>query len=99
MGFNDILKKLFGDKAKRDMRELSPYVEKINTEWERMKNLSNDELRAVSLGLQERIRDRISGDEERISSLKEDIEVRKIPVEEREKIFQYIVKTHNSILI
>lgn len=97
MGFNDILKKLFGDKAKRDMRELSPYVEKINTEWERMKNLSNDELRAVTVGLQERIRDRISGDEERISSLKKDIEVRKIPVEEREKIYTEIDKIEEDI--
>ena len=26
MGFNDILKKLFGNKSQRDLREIQPYV-------------------------------------------------------------------------
>ena len=30
MGFNDILKRLFGNKADRDMKELLPIVSKVN---------------------------------------------------------------------
>ena len=47
MGFNDILKSLFGNKSDRDMKELRPIVGTINAEWEKVRNLSNDELRAV----------------------------------------------------
>ena len=37
MGFNDILKKLFGNKAQRDLKEIEPYVEKIKTAYEKIK--------------------------------------------------------------
>ena len=51
MGFNDVLKKLFGNKSDRDMKELMPIVGKVNAEWNKIKNLSNDELREVANGL------------------------------------------------
>ena len=35
MGFNDILKKLFGNKAQRDLKEIEPYVEKIKTAYKK----------------------------------------------------------------
>ena len=44
MGFNDILKSLFGNKADRDMKEIKPIVAKVNAEWEKVKKLSHDEL-------------------------------------------------------
>ena len=40
MGFNDILKRLFGNKADRDMKELLPIVSKVNAEWEKIKGVS-----------------------------------------------------------
>ena len=48
MGFNDILKSLFGNKSDRDMKELMPIVAKVNAEWEKLKSISADELRAVA---------------------------------------------------
>ena len=30
MGINDFLKKLFGNKSQRDLREIQPIVDKIN---------------------------------------------------------------------
>ena len=45
MGFNDILKRLFGNKADRDMKELLPIVSKVNAEWEKIKGVSHDELK------------------------------------------------------
>ena len=46
MTFNDILRKLFGNKSQRDMREIQPYVERIKQEYEKIKQLDNDSLRA-----------------------------------------------------
>ena len=43
MGFNDILKKFFGNKAQRDLKEIEPWVEKIKHAYENIKTLSNDE--------------------------------------------------------
>ena len=45
MGFNDILKKLFGNKSQRDLREIQPYVDRILAEYAKIESLSNDELR------------------------------------------------------
>ena len=70
MGFNDILKSLFGNKSDRDMKELRPIVGKINAEWEKVRNLSNDELRAVSAGLKKQLREHVKAEEDEIASLK-----------------------------
>ncbi len=59
MGFNDILKKLFGNKSDRDMKELLPIVAKVNAEWEKIKGLSHDELRAVAEDLKKQVREYI----------------------------------------
>ena len=73
MGFNDILKKLFGNKAMRDLKEIEPYVEKIKAAYEKVKALTNDELRALSAQLQQRIVDNVADENARISTLKAEI--------------------------
>ena len=45
MGFNDFLKKIFGNKSQRDLREIQPIVAEINKIYPTLENLSNDELR------------------------------------------------------
>ena len=42
---NSLLKKFFGSKAERDLKELTPFVGLINTEFEKLSGLSNDALR------------------------------------------------------
>ena len=46
MGFNDILKALFGNKSTRDLKKLVPMVDKIKAVYPEIEKLSNDELRA-----------------------------------------------------
>ena len=46
MGLNDILKKLFGNKSTRDMKEIQPWVQKVKDAYPEIEKLSNDELRA-----------------------------------------------------
>jgi len=44
--FNSLVKKLFGDKNTRVLKDLNPLVGIINEEYEKLINLSDDELRA-----------------------------------------------------
>ena len=84
MGFNDVLKKLFGNKSDRDMKELMPIVGKVNAEWNKIKNLSNDELREVANGLKVKIKEHIREEETEIADLKRKVEEEKPTIEERE---------------
>ena len=46
MGFNEFLTKLFGNKSQRDLKEITPYVEKVKAVYPSIKELSNDERKA-----------------------------------------------------
>ena len=45
MGFNNLLKSLFGDKSTRDMKQIQPIVEKVKAAYPEIKALTNDQLR------------------------------------------------------
>jgi preprotein translocase subunit SecA len=96
MGFNDILKKLLGNKAQRDLKEIEPYVEKIKQAYEKVKNLSNDELRALSADLQKRIEDAVLTENNRILELKTSIE--DVDIDLREKVYAEIDKLEIDIV-
>ncbi len=97
MGFNDIMKKLFGNKSDRDMKELLPIVGKVNAEWEKIKNLSHDELRGVTDDLKAKIRAHIGEEEKEISALKRQIEEEQPTIERREEIYDRIDKLEEEI--
>ena len=53
----DFLKKLFGTKSDRDMKELNPIVDGIQKVYEQIALLSNDELRAKTASFKQQIAD------------------------------------------
>jgi preprotein translocase subunit SecA len=95
MGFNDVLKKVFGNKAQRDLKEIEPYVEKIKNAYEKVVTLSNDELRALTSALQVRIQEFVAPEVSRIDELKSTIEEQEI--NQREKIYIEIDKLEKEI--
>ncbi|WP_285826605.1 preprotein translocase subunit SecA [Bacteroides acidifaciens] len=97
MGFNDILKSLFGNKADRDMKELRPIIEQVNLEWEKIKVLTHDELRAVTVGMKQQVHEYIRAEEEEIQALKRQVEEEKPSIEEREKIYDRIDSLEEQI--
>ncbi len=97
MGFNDVLKKLFGNKSDRDMKELLPIVGQVNAEWEKLKGLSHDELREVANGLKAKIKAHIREEEEEIVALKKRVEEEKPSIEEREEIYNRVDKLEDEI--
>ena len=96
MAFNDILKKLFGNKAQRDLKEIEPFVNKIKEAYEKIKLLSNDDLRALSDDLKQRIIDYVQAENTRIQELKSTIETTEI--DQREKIYKEIDKLEKEII-
>ena len=96
MGLNDFLKKLFGNKSTRDMKEIQPWVKKINDAYPAIEKLSNDELRAKTNELKKYIKDSALEEEAKIKELKEKVET--LELEEREDIFNQIDKLEKAIL-
>ncbi|MDR1274466.1 MAG: preprotein translocase subunit SecA [Odoribacteraceae bacterium] len=97
MGFNDILKSLFGNKSDRDMKELLPIVARVNAEWEKVKQLDDNGLRAVTAELKARIRERVKEEQDEIVALKARVENEKPTIEEREEIYNRVDKLEEQV--
>lgn len=95
MGLGDLFKKIMGNKAQRDMKEISPEVEKIKAAYENIKTLSNDELRARTEVLKAKIQDAVAPENNRIAELKASIEETELHL--REKIYNEVDKLEKEI--
>jgi len=95
MGFNDFLGKILGNKGQRDLKEISPFVDKIKAVYEEIVALSNDELRARTETLKTRIQEFVEPEVSRIAELKASIEETEIDL--REKIYAEIDKLEKEI--
>ena len=51
----DFISKLFGSKSVRDVKGIMPIVEKVKAEFAKLGDLTNDELRAKTIGFKETI--------------------------------------------
>ena len=96
MGFNEFIGKLFGNKNTRDMREIQPWVEKIKKAYPAIEKLDNDELRAKTQELKERIKQSATEENARIAELKAKVE--ETEIEEREQLFNEIDKQETAVL-
>ena len=96
MGFNEIISKIFGNKASRDMKEIQPWVEKVKAAYPAISALSNDELRAASAALKAKIQGSATEERAKIEALKASIE--NTELEKREAIFAQIDKLEKEVL-
>ena len=96
MGFNEFISKLFGNKASRDMREIQPWVEKVKAVYPTIAAMSNDELRAATQALKEKIQNTVTAERARIAELKASIE--NTELEKRESVFNLIDKLEKEVL-
>ncbi|MFZ4427007.1 MAG: preprotein translocase subunit SecA [Saprospiraceae bacterium] len=83
------LKKLFGTKYERDVRNFSPTVEEINQIGAELRSLENDALRQKTLDFRERIAAYLSEIDEAIA-LQHTAAADTEDLEEKERIFAYI---------
>ncbi len=96
MNLGKILKSLFGDKSSRDMKLIQPIVDKVKAEYENIKTLSNDELRAKTAEIKQKVHDAGKEQRDKIAELKAKIE--DTPIDQREAIFNEIDKLHKTEL-
>jgi len=96
MGINDILAKLFGNKSTRDLKETSPWVDKVKEAYPAIEALSNDDLRQRTADIRTTIQNSVLPEREEIEKLKVGIE--ELDMDEREKVYADIDKIEKDIL-
>ena len=96
MGFNELITKFFGNKSQRDLKEITPYVNKIKAVYPSIETLSNDELRAKTNEIRKHILDYTTQERERIAELRAGIEDREL--EEREAIWTEVDGIEKKIM-
>jgi preprotein translocase subunit SecA len=67
----DFFSKLFGSKSERDVKSIQPIVAKIKAEYDKLGQLSNDELRAKTIEFKETIATGLSGIDTEIQAIKD----------------------------
>lgn len=67
----NFLTKLFGTKADRDMKELQPLLRKTLETYEKIKNLSLDDLRHKTVEFRETIRQATATEEDRLKEIRD----------------------------
>ncbi len=95
MGFNEFLTKLFGNKSQRDLKEITPYVEKIKAVYPSIQQLSNDELRKKIDDIKQYIQDFVADEKAKVNKLREGIDGKEL--EEREAIWAEVDKIEKEI--
>ena len=95
MSILEIITKLFGNKAQKDMRAIQPVVDKIKAEYEKIDQLTNDELRAHSAALMAKVAERVADKKARIAELKANIE--ELEIDKREKVYNEVDKLEKEI--
>ncbi|HPE75161.1 MAG TPA: preprotein translocase subunit SecA [Draconibacterium sp.] len=93
---NSLLGKIFGNKSDRDIKEVTPVIEKIKVEYNRIVQLSNDGLREESDKIKSIIDERIKPEEDEIAQLK--IEGEEADIQASEKIYAKIDKLEEKII-
>ena len=95
MNFLEIITKLFGNKAQKDMNAIQPIVEQIKTQFETIDSLSNDELRAHSTALMTGLQDSVADKKAEIARLRASIE--SLEIDKREKVYNEIDRLEKEI--
>ena len=93
---NKVLGLFLGNKYDRDIKEISPYVELIIKEYEKLKDLSNDRLRELSKELKKEIHRETEPEEQHILQLREEAE-KEDDVNKKEELYNEIDKTEKLV--
>ncbi len=84
-----IFSKLFGTKAARDLKELTPYIGRVNAEFEQLATISHDELRQRATDLRDYIAEQLKPIDDQVVTLRQQAE-EEPDVDAKETIFKQI---------
>jgi preprotein translocase subunit SecA len=94
---NNVLKKFFGSKSDRDIREILPELNRILAEYDKLQEISNDALRENTQELKRRIKEAIKPEEDAIAGLKSKINDEGINIELVEALYKEIENIEKDI--
>ena len=97
MALLDLIGKIFGNKYDKDVKNIMPIVEQINTIFKELQSLTNDQLRQQTLDLKDQISNYTSEEREEISKLKIQSE-KDISPTEKEELYEQIDKKDEEII-
>ena len=97
-GLLGILGKLFGNKYDKDVKEITPLVDKINEEFSKLSSLSNNELREKTTKFKKQISDFISEEKSKIETLKEKSNLTETKTEEKEELYKEIDALEKTVI-
>jgi preprotein translocase, SecA subunit len=95
--FSSLLKKLFGSKEDRDLKQIKPILDKTLEAYKRIDTLSDDQLRAESERLKKVIADKIAENEGKKKELRGKLEDLTLSPDEKESIATEIDKLTKRI--
>ena len=82
---------LFGTKSERDLKELAPYVDKVNAEFAKLRTLSHDQLRNATQELKTFIANELKAIDDQIDALRQQVATNTdMDVDAKENIFKKI---------
>ncbi len=93
----EFIKKLFGNKSQRDIKEINPILNETLAAYEKIKNLSNDELRAKTQEFKDRIAAYLKEERAEVERLKLEAENEELSVEEKEDRYNAIDKLEEEM--
>lgn len=93
---NTLIKKIFGDKNTKAMKDLWPIVDQINAEYEKLADLTDEELKAKTFDFKERIAERTKELRENIDSLKHQLTLDEFD-EDKHKIYDDLDKLNDDL--
>ena len=82
----NLLKKLFGSKAERDVKQITPTLKLILAAYDRLDKLSDDDLRAESAALREKVRAYTAAEEEKVAQIREQLTDPEMEVSRKERL-------------
>lgn len=84
--------KIFGTKSDKDLKEITPFVQLINNEFEKLQSISDDQLRGKTTELKERIAGELKHIDDQIADLTKQAESAELDVHQKENLFSQIDK-------
>ena len=97
MGFSDLLKKMFGSKADRDLKEIKPILNKALAAYDRIDKMSDDQVREEAQRIKRVIAERIAADEAKKKQFRGQLEDLTLSPDEKERIATEVDKLTKKI--
>lgn len=94
---SSIIGKFVGNKAERDLKEITPIVKEVKEAYSKLEGISHDELRQKSADLRHKVREAIREENDKIQSLKDEIDSGNFSIAECEAKYEQIDSIEKEI--